>query len=193
MFATIIAYTLTVVVVICSIALLVLHAGKMGTRRLTGLNDPDITKRYFLLLLDRAQKNMVVYDDGNDVEDSVYSDDDVLSAIDTKFEQQPEFRMRCLFNCPVPEPLRLKFAQGSRLDARSTGLGDRAPRDTHLKVIDNGRMAYLTRQDYNSMTRNYELVDCLTVAPWVLKRVARSELGACVTLFEDRFQQALPT
>ena len=192
MVATLIGYSLVIIVVTLSVALLVFHTGKMGARRLTGLNDPAITKSYFLLLLNQAQTEMIVYDDGNDVSDSVYTDDEVLAAIDKKFNEQPRFTMRCLFNCPVPEPLQSRFVHESRLDARSTQLGKSAPRDAHLKVIDSGRMAYLTKHEFDSTTRSYELVDCLTVAPWALRRVARSELGDCMDLFNERFQQAIP-
>ena len=191
MVATITGYSLAFIAVAWSLFLLVYYTSRMGVRRLTGLNDSDITKSYFLILLGHAQNEMIAYDDGNDVEDSVYTDDEVLNAIEKKLHENPRFEMRCLFNCPVPEVLKNKFDQESRLDLRSTGLAENAPRDTHLKVIDGGRLAYLTKHEFNSMNRYYELVDCLTVAPWVLRRVARAELGQSLNRFNERFQAAL--
>ena len=188
--ATTIGYALMISGVVWSLWTLVVYSGRMGTRRLTGLNDSDTSKRYFLLLLGQARHKMITYDDGNDVEDSVYKDQEVLKAIEEKLREHPEFTMQCLFNCPVPDSLRTKFAEEHRMAFRSTGLGKEAPRDTHMKIIDDGRMAYFTRHDYGSVVRPYELVDCLTVAPWALKSVARGEIGDCMELFDKRFQQA---
>ena len=192
MFATVIAYTLTGICLAVSVVVVVRSIGRMGTRRLTGLNDRDTAKRYFLLLLDLARHRMTVYDDGNDVQDSIYRDAEVLEAVEKKLRKHPEFSIRCLFNCPVPTPWCEGFAQDPRMEARTTGLGERAPRDTHLKVIDGGRMAYLARHAFGAMDRPYELVDCLNVAPWALTRVAREELGDCLERFDQRFQQASP-
>ena len=179
--AATIGYALMISGVVWSLWTLVVYSGRMGTRRLTGLNDGDTSKRYFLLLLGQARHKMITYDDGNDVEDRVYKDQEVLNAIEEKLRERPEFTMQCLFNCPVPDSLRSKFAEEHRMAFRS---------DAHMKIIDDGRMAYFTRQDYSSMVRPYELVDCLTVAPWALKGVVRGEIGDCMELFDKRFQQA---
>ncbi len=191
--ATIIGYSLMIVTIVISGWMLVLHVSRMGARRITGLNDGDIAKRYFLLLLGQAKRTMVVYDDGNEVQDSFYSDQEVLNAIDTKLRENPRFVMKCLFNCPVPYSLNTKFASETRVNLRTTGLGKDRPRDTHMKVIDNGRMAYFTQHDFGSTVRQYELVDCLTVKPWALNGVVKRELGDCLKLFEQRFSQASPT
>lgn len=187
--AATIAYALTFAAVGLSVLALGVHAARMGVRRITGLNDPDTSKRYFLLLLDQAQSSMIVYDDGNDVADSLYSNEEILDAIEGKFRDNPKFTMQCLLNCPVPDRMRDKFSKETRMDARTTGLGSDAPRDTHLKIIDKGRMAYLTQHDFGSMVRPYELVDCLTVAGWALKGVARREMAGLVEEFEKKFQQ----
>ena len=121
---------------------------------------------------------------------SFYSDQEVLNAIDTKLRENPRFVMKCLFNCPVPHPLSTTFARETRVNLRTTGLGKDRPRDTHMKVIENGRMAYFTQHDFGSTVRQYELVDCLTVRPWALKGVVKRELGDCLKLFEQRFRLA---
>ena len=187
--AVAIAYALAIATVGLSVVALAVHAARMGVRRFTGLNDPGTSKSYFLLLLAQAQSSMMVYDDGNDVADSLYTNEEVLDAIEKKFRDTPKFTMQCLLNCPVPERMRDKFSKESRMDARTTGLGSDAPRDTHLKIIDKGRMAYLTQHDYDSMVRPYELVDCLTVAGWALKGVARREMPGLMEEFEKKFQQ----
>ena len=188
--ATVIAYALAVASILWALWALARGTGRMGVRRFTGVNDGDTAKRYFLLLLSQARRQMIVYDDGDDAEESIYKDDEVLSAIESKLSSHPEFTMRCLFNCAPPKALREKFEALPCVDLRTTGLGEKAPRDPHLKVIDGGRMAYLTRHSFGSRSTPYELVDCLTVAPWALKGVARAELGGCLEAFDQKFQQA---
>ena len=98
--------------------------------------------------------------------------------------------VRVLFNCDGPEPLRERFKDEPRVSIRTTGLGRVALRDTHFKIIDGGRMAYLTQHEFDSTVRLYELVDCLTVARWSVKWVARRELGDHMGQFETRFANA---
>lgn len=71
MMASIIGYSLMFFTIVISGWMLVLHVSRMGARRFTGLNDGDIAKRYFLLLLSQAKRTMVVYDAGNEIQDSV--------------------------------------------------------------------------------------------------------------------------
>lgn len=183
-----VAYALTALTAVGSLGLLIAHLGKMGARRINGLNDPTTARRFFTLLLNQAKEKMIVYDDGSNVADSIYTDPHVIDAIEAKLHGTPGFRIECLFNCPVPTPLLERFGDHDRVEMKTTGLGEKAPRDTHLKIIDGGRMAYLTQHEYDSLTRAYELVDCLTV--WRLKRVARKELGGIMDLFDARFRQA---
>ena len=98
--------------------------------------------------------------------------------------------MKCLFNCDGPQPLRDRFASEPRVSIRSTNLTEKAPRDMHLKIVDRGRLAYLTQHEFNSTTRLYELLDCLTVWSWGLAKVARRKLGDCMERFDQRFAAA---
>ena len=186
---SLIAYSLISVVTIYSIWVVVSHAAKMGVRRYTGMNDDSASKDYFLLLLNEAKHKMIVFDDGDAVENSIYWDDDVLDAIAEKIHENPKFTLQCLFNCPVPEPFN-RFEQEPRIDARTNGLGDTAPRDVHLKIIDDGTLSYLSKHEFSSRTRRFELVDCRTVYFWALKGVAKFELENRVDWFDQTFQQA---
>lgn len=178
------------VIAALAVAFLVVRASQMGARRFSGSNDGETAKRFFLLLLDQAKDEIIVYDDGNDVADSIYADETVLDAIQDKLDNEPGFSMKCLFNCDGPQPLRDRFSDEQRVAIRSTNLGEKAPRDMHLKIVDRGRLAYLTQHEFNSTTRLYELVDCLTVWSWGLKKVARRELGDCMEQFDQRFAAA---
>lgn len=172
-------------------ALFLLYQGsRMGARRFSGSNDGETAKRLFLFLLDQAERDLIIYDDGNDVEDSIYANEAVLDALEAKLRHEPDFTVRCLFNCDGPQQLHDRFDNEPRFTIRTTGLGEKAPRDLHLKVADRGRMAYLTQHEFNSTTRLYELVDCLTVWKRALGGVAREELGDCIDVFDQRFADA---
>lgn len=189
--AALVAYSLAVFSVVLTFVALFIYIGRMGAYRLTGRNDGEVTRDSVLLLLERARDKMIVYDDGDPVGDSLYSNDAVLSALWEKLKANPDFVVQCLFNCPVPVALLDKFSGNSQFEARTTGLGPNAPRDTHIKAIDGGRMAYLSQHEFGSTVRTYELVNCLSVAGWALKGVARREgIERHILHFNDLFQEA---
>lgn len=193
MFSVVLDCVVIIFMVAAAVSMFRVSLGTMGTRKVIGLNNTDIAKHYFLLLLGQAEDKMVIYDDGDADNDSYYWDDEVLGAIEKKLQEHPEFTMRCVFNCPVPDSLIGKFAEERRIDLRTVESGSNTPRDARIKVIDDGRMAFSTRYNPVFMDWQYELTDCLTVMHWSLKRVVKRELGASLALIEQKFSQASET
>lgn len=193
MFSVVVDCIMIILMVAAAVTMFRVSLGTMGTRKVIGLNNTDIAKHYFLLLLGQAEDKMVIYDDGDAVNDSYYWDDEVLGAIEKKLQEHPEFTMRCVFNCPVPDSLIGKFAEERRIDLRTAESGTSTPSDARIKVIDDGRMAYSTRFNPVFLDWQYELIDCLTVMRRSLRRVVKRELGASLALFEQKFGQASET
>lgn len=180
-------------IVVHSLSMVFISLGRLSTRKLIGLNNGDVARHYFLLLIAQAQRKIVIYGDGDPHNDSYYWDEEVLNVIERKLGEHPEITLQCLFNYPVPEPLSTKFEGEHRVDLRTNGLEESAPRDVRMMVIDDGRMTYSTRYNPAYKAWQFELVDCLTVMRWALKRVVKGEFGNNIELLDKKFSEASET
>lgn len=150
-------------------------------------NDDDFAIGKFTDLLEQAQSNMTVYDDGNKMEGSLYMQQEVVDAIEQKLHDVPSFTLRCYFNCDDPSTLfRQAFDSEDRVDIR-IGTGER-PDYTHYKIIDDGRMAYLSQHRHGESKRKFQVIDCTGVNRRALKRVTDSLLGKYKKDIKQKFQ-----
>ena len=161
---------------------------KLGVDRFGGKNSSETAKDYFKKLLRAAERKMIIYDDGNHMEDSLYADGEVIAAVREKLVAFPEFSVQCFFNDDEELPFRDELAGHARVEIR-TGTGN-ASRDTHCKIIDDGRMDYLSTHDHGDPERDYEVIDCMLVPDKHLGRVARKELGEHIDNFSQKFSAA---
>ena len=92
----------------CYAAFMLYRAAQFQAIRKSALqmNENRVTPQGFIRLLDAASDEMVIYDDGDDVADSIYGTEEITQAIHRKLSSHPDFRIRCLFNCNAS---RLKF------------------------------------------------------------------------------------
>lgn len=84
----------------------------------TDINTDAAAIKHFQNLLDDAEEKMAVYDDGNDMEGSLYQDEGVIEAVRRKLDEKEEsgFRMQCFFNFDDPElPFRKAFEGDDRV------------------------------------------------------------------------------
>ena len=149
-------------------------------------NDDELAVGSFTDLLEEARLNMTVYDDGNDMEGSIYTKQEVVDAVKEKLSNVPSFTMRCYFNYDEKDILFRKTFDGeARVDIR-TRKGAR-PDDTHYKIIDDGRMAYLSQHGHGSRQRKFQVVDCTRVSKFALKSVTDNILGEYKKDIEQKF------
>ena len=149
-------------------------------------NDDDLAVDSFTDLLEKAGLNMTVYDDGNNMEGSIYTKQEVVDAVKKKLSNVPSFTMRCYFNYDEKDILFRKTFDGeARVDIRTRG-GTR-PDDTHYKIIDAGRMAYLSQHGHGSRQRKFQVVDCTSVSKFALKSVTDNILGEYKKDIEQKF------
>ena len=135
------------------------------------INDDDSVVSNFIELLDEARTSMIVYDDGNDMAGSVYNDSRVIDAVGRKLRSNPDFELRCLFNCDDDVQFRKEFADAPQVDIRTRSDKDRE-RKVHYKIIDGGMKAYLSRHELGSSQRRFKIVDCTNVSKRHRSRVA---------------------
>ncbi len=155
-------------------------------------NDDDIAVGRFTDLLEKACSNMMVYDDGNKMEGSVYMQREFVDAVKKKLRDVPDFTMRCYFNYDENDTLfREAFDGHDRVDIRTRPNEDARPNDTHYKIIDDGRMAYLSQHGDGSSEREFQVVDCTRVSKFALKSVTDSLLGEYKKDIKQKFQSQL--
>lgn len=152
----------------------------------TRVNDDSVTETEFLKLLGEARESMIIYDDGNDMDNSIYKSSAIVEAVRQKMDGNPNFQMRCLFNSDEQSLLfRAELAGLSGVEIRT--LDRNASRmKTHYKIIDRGLKAYLSQHDLGERARLFKFVDCSKVPPAHFDYVSNVVLGQ----YKDHFEQS---
>ena len=153
------------------------------------INDDDSVVSHFIELLDEARTSMILYDDGNDMAGSVYNDSRVIDAVHCKLRDNPDFELRCLFNCDDDVEFRKEFADKPQVEIRTRSDMDSEGR-THYKIIDWGSKAYLSRHSLGSNQRQYKTIDCSNVSKRHRRRVAEFVLSRYTMDFAMAFKAA---
>ena len=193
MFVYIIGVIGAVLLVVC--AGIMIREIRTTSRRLKaiihepGINDDDRAVSSFTDLLEQARCNMTIYDDGDDTEGSIYMNPEVVATIGKKLHAVPNFKMRCYFNLDNSTLFRERFNNESQVKIL-TGTGTR-PDDTHYKIIDDGRMAYLSRHERGSRKREFQIIDCTRVDESELEDMTDSLLGEYKQDIEQKFPAQL--
>ena len=166
-------------VILCMIAsVVVLYRGWAYLRvtTVTGQNSDKTAAQNFLALLQDAKESMVVYDDGNKMDGSVYQDDKVIEAVHRKLSENPKFRLSCYFNVDDDMPFTRALEKHERVRI-VTGSGERPEDDVHYKIIDRGIKAQISRHELASKERRYRVIDCTKVPRGRLAHVVDEVLG----------------
>lgn len=145
-------------------------------RAKAGLHDDSGAVGHFLDLLSAARKSMIVYDDGNGRQGTVYKDARVIDAVRKKLDECPGFELRCLFNGDADLPFKQAFANETRIVIRTR---DRmlGAQDTYYQIIDGGKQAYLSRHVLGASIRKYKMIDFSDVPERRVARAAGFALG----------------
>lgn len=60
----------------------------------TRVNDDPVTEAEFLKLLGEARESMIIYDDGNDMDNSIYKSSAIVEAVRQKMDGNPNVPSR---------------------------------------------------------------------------------------------------
>ena len=160
------------------------------------MNDNSAAGEAFTELLGEAQRRMVVYDDGDGGERSIYNNKDILAKVKDRLEEKKDLRIQFCFNCDEPELLFRKEFENNphpRVSIKTLHLDkDSRPDDMHYKIIDDGQMAHLSRHKFGSEERRFKLVDCRVRPKFVSDFVTQAMLGEYLDDFEEKFSCAWP-
>lgn len=138
-------------------------------------NSDEAAVEQFVALLDEAETSMVVHDDGNKMDGSIYESETVIDAVRKKIAKHRDFRLACHFNFGGTR-FTEELARCPAVRIR-TGQGDRPADDVHYKIIDCGRKAHLSSHRFNSKERRYKVIDCGNVPRRLMTHVTDVLLG----------------
>lgn len=171
----------TIFVCIC---ILVSVQGDMKPEK-RGVNTNEQATSMFIDLLKKTRRTIDIHDDGNDFEDSMYNNDEVISTMRDCLDRG--VTIRCLFNDKerslkilelvvsgnYGDRIRVNYLKSSRPD-----------HDTHYKIVDGGRFVHLSNHAHGDDEREYRLRDA---SGWwevmTRKRISKR--------YSDRFEYGL--
>lgn len=148
-------------------------------------NDNEDAIRHFRAVLDQAEREFLVHDDGDKTDGSLYDDADTVEAVRERLQTCPNLRIRCLlnFNADVKmAALREEF--DGRFQVRY--LHQRPVGDVHFKIADGGKMAYFSVHPKGVAERQGQVVEDMGAPEFVRKR----RLTGFVDDFNDGFDKA---
>ena len=120
-------------------------------------NSNEEAQRIFLDLLEEASTEILMYDDGNAQDGSLYQSQQVVQAIRNKIRDIPSFRVRCVLNSGNGSTLfESALAAEPNVTIRPR---DDNPSRVHYKIID-GRKAYVSCHQPGMMARTRRMIDC---------------------------------
>ncbi len=180
-----------VLIAVCLIVRMVLQMDVLVT---IGKNDNQTPKLYLTRILSAARDKIIIFDDGNDMADSIYNDADVVDAFVKKLEQSPDFTVKCYFNCSDRTLFRESLEERPGVEIQSGNSLNRSGSEVHYKISDDGKMGYLSMHEAESSSRSYKFVDCSTIKRSRLgfALASKDHFGPYLKDFGRRFKR-LPT
>ena len=180
------AIVLALVVVAAVVSVWLAHAHSL--LRVTDVeNDNEDAIRHFRTVLDQAERELLIHDDGDKTDGSLYDDDETIEAVRERLRACSRLKIRCLlnFNAGV-EMAGLSEEYDGRFEVRY--LHQRPDDDVHFKIADGGKMAYLSVHPKGVTERQGQVIEDLGAPKFVQKR----RLGGLIEDFNTGFKRAHP-
>lgn len=148
-------------------------------------NDNSEAMSRFSEALDHANSELLIHDDGDKVDGSIYDDDSVIQAVRDRLNNCPNLRIRCLLNFNEDvKATKLSDEFNERFQVRY--LYQRPVDDIHFKIADRGKWAYLSTHRKGSPERDGEVCDGTRAS----ERVREYYVGDLLEAFDDGFEKA---
>ena len=171
----------------CTIMVSVWLAYEHSLLRATDVqNDNKDSIRHFLAVLDRAERELLVHDDGDDkADDSLYDDEDAIEAVRKRLQTCPSLKIRCLLNFNASVKMAsLSDEFDDRFQVRY--LHQRPVDDLHFKIADGGKMAYLSGYPRGVPERKGQIIEDMGAPAFVRNH----RLGGLIDDFNEGFSRA---
>ena len=156
---------------------------RFGVRAVT--NDNPAAIDHFNEALSHASTELLIHDDGDQVEGTVYNDDATIEAVRMRLEKYEKLKIKCLFNFNQDVKMTELCAEfKDRFEVRYSY--KRPSDDVHFKIADRGKWAYLSTHPQGDRHRDGEICDGTRAN----KRVRQRFVGDLIRAFDDGFKDA---
>lgn len=135
-----------------------------------GMNDDSFVQSTFVALLNEAEREMWICDDGNDFPESIYNTAEVVDAVDRRLRDNKGLHVYCLFSSKDDTAFTRAFGDHPQVHMKR---GVRPRRDIHFKIIDDSRKGYVSAHPPGAFERSYRSYDCSKVP----KHIRHAALG----------------
>ena len=121
-----------------------------------GVNSDDRVTKHMMRMVESAQNELIIYDDGE--KESIYGDSgvDFVQALMSKCKVNNSFKVQILLNC-FDKDLAMSKAVRKRnlpnLEIRYRN-GER-PNDSHFKIVDGGLLYYVSNHGHGEQERKF--------------------------------------
>ena len=151
----------------------------------TGENDDNFACEVFSELLNDAQAEMMIYDDGGK-DSPIYDDENMVEEVKRRLQENGGLQLFCLFTYKERTAFWNAFEKEPRVHMKKRS----ARSDLHYKIIDGGRKGYLTVHRVNSSVRQFRRFDCSNVRPRDMNRVIKHTMGPYIDCTRTEFADA---
>ncbi|MCY4094539.1 MAG: hypothetical protein OXG05_05350 [Gammaproteobacteria bacterium] len=135
-------------------------------------NNNEQAKQELIRMVSQARTSLIIHDDGDCNDRTFYNDDEVIEAFRQRLNSSKFLKIKCLFN--VEQSIKFTNLANefrNRVKIWYVKDGDnRLDDEIHYKIVDGGRMMYLSMHDMGEDEREYEL---WTVNVWPLLGVRK--------------------
>ena len=130
-------------------------------------NDDMLAAANFLALLEEAEQEICIYNDGNKMDNGMYDNVDLIEEVKKKLKSNKGFVMLCSFNYNHKTEFKKEFEKEDYRE-RVTIIKRKIPSTlAHYKIIDEGKKAYLSWHNVGDHNRSVKLYDfSKTDPPW---------------------------
>ncbi len=140
-------------------------------------------------MVESAQYELVIYDDGDGATENVYGDSgtEFIETLISKCKDDSNFRVRILFNCFNANLAISKYVR-QRKDLPNLEIryrdGDR-PNDYHFKITDGGMLYYLSNHKQGELERKFKFLASKN------KYFVPKYIREFMTKFDEDFREAI--
>ena len=142
---------------------LVRSAKASGVVAKAGKNDDTGALNSVLWLIEEARDSLEIFDDGNRMTESIYEQQRLIDALREKLDTHPDFRVTCFFNDSARDlRFRRAFAGHPQVEVFAGLDPERQSqkKEVHYKIVDGGRIGYVSQHGHSESERLYQQWDC---------------------------------